>query len=397
MFYCSEQLCGHLQNGPALQQFVVEQELIEAEKAAKSLGVEPEQSALVMELRDKLAKGADADATADEVYSHLLTFFSRYYQSGDFLGLHRSTVHGREKYMIPYNGEEVKLVWANMDQYYIKSSELLRDYTFRIRKADLATGELNLDDLPAESVVRFKLVEGDTEKDNRKPDGKTTRAFALDEEMPFEETDDTLCLRFRYREHTSERSLQDKLNADTEKTLADNLPPRWKALLFATDPTHQPKDKKDTRTILQKHLRGYTAKYLFDYFIHKDLGGFLRRELDFYVKNEVMHLDDIDGTTAPKAEEYLSKIRAIRRCALPVIRMIAQLEVARRNVEFIPPRGFEHRRKFSWPEEQVVISLIPFMPLQLEPNRIPIKEGQVGFFQRLPVELSCRSCAFRCR
>lgn len=310
----------------ALQQMGVEKDLEEAEKAASALGVAPEQSAKVMELRAKLAKGADLEATADEVYSHLLTFFSRYYQGGDFLGLQRSTVHGREKYMIPYNGEEVKLIWANMDQYYIKSSELLRDYTFRIRKADIATGELNLNDLPDESVVRFKLVEGDTEKDNRKPDGKTTRAFALDEEKPFEEGGNTLTIRFRYREHTSERNLQDKLNADTEKTLADSLPANWKAILFAADPTHQPKDKKDTRSVLQKHLRGYTAKFSFDYFIHKDLGGFLRRELDFYVKNEVMHLDDIENTTAPKAEEYLSKIRAIRRCAMPVIQMIAQLE-----------------------------------------------------------------------
>jgi adenine-specific DNA-methyltransferase len=310
----------------ALQQMGVEKDLEEAEKAAKALGVAPEQSAKVMELREKLSKGADLEATADEVYSHLLTFFSRYYQGGDFLGLHRSTVHGREKYMIPYNGEEVKLIWANMDQYYIKSSELLRDYTFHIRKADLAAGELKLDDLPDDSVVRFKLIEGDTEKDNRKPDGKTTRAFALDGEKPFAEDGNTLSVRFRYREHTSERNLQDKLNADTEKTLADSLPSPWKALLFSADPTHRPKDKKDTRTILQKHLRGYTAKFSFDYFIHKDLGGFLRRELDFYVKNEVMHLDDIEDTTAPKAEEYLSKIRAIRRCALPVIQMIAQLE-----------------------------------------------------------------------
>jgi len=310
-----------------LQNLQLKHELEKAETAAGAAGIAPEQSPKVMELRDKLAKGAELDATADEVYSHLLTFFSRYYQGGDFLGLHRSTVHGREKYMIPYNGEEVKLVWANMDQYYIKSSELLRDYTFRIRKADILTGELKLDDIADESVVRFKLVEGDTEKDNRKPDGKTTRAFALDADQPFlEENGNTLCLRFRYREHTSERNLQDKLNADTEKTLADSLPPRWKALLFAADPTHQPKDKNDKRTILQKHLRGYTAKYSFDYFIHKDLGGFLRRELDFYIKNEVMHLDDIEEAAAPKAEEYVSKIRAIRRCALPVIRMIAQLE-----------------------------------------------------------------------
>jgi adenine-specific DNA-methyltransferase len=310
----------------ALQQMGVEKDLEEAEKAAKALGVAPEQSAKVMELREKLSKGADLEAIADEVYSHLLTFFSRYYHGGDFIGLQRSTVRGREKYMIPYNGEEVKLIWANMDQYYIKSSELLRDYTFHIRKADLVAGELKLDDLPAESVVRFTLIEGDTEKDNRKLDGKTTRAFALDGETPFKEDGNTLTIRFRYWEHASERNLQDKLNTDAEKTLADALPPRWKALLFAADPTYQPKEKKDTRSVLQKHLRGYTAKYSFDYFIHKDLGGFLRRELDFYIENEVMQLDDIEETTAPKAEEYLSKVRAIRRCAMPVIQMIAQLE-----------------------------------------------------------------------
>lgn len=310
-----------------MQNVQLKADLAKAESAAAAAGISPEQSPKVLALRDQLAKGSDLEAIADEVYSHLLTFFSRYYQGGDFLGLHRSTVHGREKYMIPYNGEEVKLVWANMDQYYIKSSELLRDYTFRIRKSELVTGELQLDDIADESAIRFKLVEGDTEKDNRKPDGKTTRAFALDTDQPFvEENGDTLCIRFRYREHTSERNLQDKLNDDTERTLADALPPRWKALLFAADPTHQPKDKKDTRNILQKHLRGYTAKYSFDYFIHKDLGGFLRRELDFYVKNEVLHLDDIEDTSAPKAEEYLSKIRAIRRCAMPVIQMIAQLE-----------------------------------------------------------------------
>ena len=144
---------------------------------------------------------------------------------------------------------------------------------------------------------------------------------------PFEETGNTLWLRFQYRDLTSERNLQDKLNADTEKgTLADSLPPHWKALLFASDPGYQGKDKKDTRTILQKHLRDYTAKYLFDYFIHKDLGNFLRRELDFYIKNEVMHLDDIEGMATPKAEEYLSKIRAIRKCAMPLIRMLEQLE-----------------------------------------------------------------------
>ncbi len=325
-----------LQSHETLQRGHVEQELEQAEKAAAGAGIAPEQSPKVMELRAKLKGDFDLEATADEVYSHLLTFFSRYYQGGDFLGLHRSTVHGREKYMIPYNGEEVKLIWANMDQYYIKSSELLRDYTFRISREDAKaqSGELGLDDLPENAVVRFKLVEGDTEKDNRKPDGKTTRAFALDEEKPFEvsredakprsgEPENTLTIRFRYREHASERNLQQKINEDTLKFLADNLPTEWRFLLRAFAPS---REKKEPVSLLQKHLRNYTARHTFDYFIHKDLGGFLRRELDFYIKNEVMHLDDIEETTAPKAEEYLSKIRAIRRCAMPVIQMLAQLE-----------------------------------------------------------------------
>lgn len=318
---------GALQSHSSLQQTQVKEELRKAEAAAEAAGIAPEQSPRVMDLRAKFAAGVDLNAVADEVYSHLLTFFSRYYQEGDFLGLHRSTVHGREKYMIPYNGEEVKLVWANMDQYYIKSSELLRDYAFRIRKADLTAGQLDLGDTPEESVIHLKLIEGDTEKDNRKPDGRTTRAFALDDDKPFEENDPTtLTLRFRYCEHASERNLQDKLNADAEKTLADILPLRWKSLLFAADSTYKGKPRSDTRTILQKHLRAYTARHQFDYFIHKDLGGFLRRELDFYIKNEVMQLDDIEHSSAPKAEEYLSKIRALRRCAMPVVRMLEQLE-----------------------------------------------------------------------
>ena len=42
------------------------------------------------------------------------------YQGGDFLALRR---YKAGVYAIPYEGEEVKLHWANADQYYIKTSE----------------------------------------------------------------------------------------------------------------------------------------------------------------------------------------------------------------------------------------------------------------------------------
>jgi adenine-specific DNA-methyltransferase len=47
-----------------------------------------------------------------EVFSHLYNFFRRYYDAGDFISQRRYK-HGI--YAIPYEGEEVKLHWANAD------------------------------------------------------------------------------------------------------------------------------------------------------------------------------------------------------------------------------------------------------------------------------------------
>jgi adenine-specific DNA-methyltransferase len=50
---------------------------------------------------------------------------------------------------------------------------------------------------------------------------------------------------------------------------------------------------------LQGQLNNYTKKFTFDYFIHKNLGDFLTRELDFYVKN-------ISAT--PCSETWLNRV-----------------------------------------------------------------------------------------
>jgi len=61
---------------------------------------------------------------------------------------------------------------------------------------------------------------------------------------------------------------------------------------------HRADGTQTDRTILEKRLDDYTKKNTFDYFIHKDLGGFLRRELDFYCqaqKNAVLQILQIYG------------------------------------------------------------------------------------------------------
>jgi len=283
----------------------VELELAEAIKKAHELGVDPEITQRVRDLRAKLAQAMHVAALEEEVYSHLYHFFRRYYSEGDFISQRR---YKEGVYAIPYEGEEVKLYWANHDQYYIKTSEYLRNYTFK---------------LPSGRRVHFKLAEADTEKDNNRAANGNERRFILFTEQPVAEENGELVIRFAFKPDPQRRK-QAELNAAAVHSILNETAgfDDWRQALATPAPT----EKNPSRTLLEKHLTDYTARNTFDYFIHKDLGGFLRRELDFYIKNEVMHLDDIENETAPRVEQYLAKIKAIRRIAHKLIDFLAQLE-----------------------------------------------------------------------
>ena len=79
-------------------------------------------------MQAKAAGARSRDAIETSIYNHLICFFSRYYQDGDFISKRRYSK--RERYAIPYNGEEVYLHWANHDQYYVKTAEHFTDYAF---------------------------------------------------------------------------------------------------------------------------------------------------------------------------------------------------------------------------------------------------------------------------
>ena len=283
-----------------------QKELEAAIENAKSLGApDPENVPKVLSIREKLTSTVDITAIEQEVYSHLHTFFSRYYDKGDFISLRR---YKNDTYAIPYEGEEVKLHWANADQYYIKSSEHLRDYSFIIKK-------------DGDKSIRIKLMEADTEKDNTKSQNGERR-FVLDEENPLEIVGKELCIHFHYI-LKPKKIKQEKLNKEAIDTIFNQEGfGEWLEALQQKAPTENNKD----RTILEKHLNDYTARNTFDYFIHKDLGGFLLRELDFYVKNEVLYLDDIDSGSVDVTEQLLRKIKAIRSISHKIITFLAQLE-----------------------------------------------------------------------
>jgi adenine-specific DNA-methyltransferase len=306
----------------------LEKELAKAIEQAQSLGADPETLPKVKDLRAKLATDAvDIGGLENEVYDHLFSFFRRYYSEGDFLA---KRVYRPGVYAIPYEGEEVKLHWANRDQYYIKTSEYLRDYAFRLRP----------DNANAPMRVHFRLVDAaEGEHGNVKPAEGKDRVFILAPEDFIAEEGGDLVLHFLYRPagltDWPESERQGKKKPPAQKDLTALAVGRILAVTNAAFTSWIKELARPHITVsgdtpghsrLEGHLHRYTARNTFDYFIHKDLGGFLRRELDFYVKNEVMHLDDIESETATRVEQYLSKIKVIRRIAGKVIDFLAQLE-----------------------------------------------------------------------
>ncbi len=249
-----------------------------------------------------------------DVYNHLINFFSRYYDNGDFISKRR---YGKkERYVIPYNGEEVLLYWANKGQYYVKTTEYFKKYSFK-------AGGL---------IVNFRIVEAEEEKGNVKAQEK--KFFVLNQEIfDFNEKKGELNVYFEYRRLTEEEKEtygapknQEKVNEIVFEILKEKLSDKFGELFEIVDPERE--DYK--RYLLGRHLYRYTRRNTSDYFIHKDLKGFLERELDFYVKNEILALEDLQslerGEYFDKLRLYLLRARVFRSIALKIIDFLAQIE-----------------------------------------------------------------------
>lgn len=280
----------------------IESELKTMKKNLDDAGMVAEDSPKYKTLKDKLQSIENSDILEQEVFSHLANFFRRYYKDGDFISMRR---YKKDVYAIPYEGEEVKLHWANHDQYYIKSSENFKNYSFKTSDG---------------KKVTFQLKEVSTEQNNNKTQGDAERRFAIFTEQPVDETDSELFINFIY-ESFPKSTKQENLFSGALEILSANVPSNY-AGVFSLSPT----EKNSKRTLLEKHMSDYISKNSFDYFIHKDLGGFLTREMDFYIKNEVLYLDDINTKQTDFFVAQLSKVKAIKVVAQKVIDFLAQIE-----------------------------------------------------------------------
>ena len=263
-----------------------------------------------------LAAAADGNRSRDsveaDIYNRLYIFFSRYYEEGDFISQRRYS--GNRRYAIPYNGEEVYLHWANSDQYYVKTDEHFRNYDWKA---------------PNGVTVHFGLKKADVEQNNVKGVNRFFLPTAADTHWDADARTITIPVEYRplkaaEKSKYGTQKVQEKIHQAVESDILQLIGSTPDAATALTQERHR--NGNGPVSYLLYHLRRYTARNNADFFIHKDLAGFLNRELDFYLKNEVLNLDNMASAGRGLAESDFQKMRLIKDVGGKIIDFLAQIE-----------------------------------------------------------------------
>jgi adenine-specific DNA-methyltransferase len=288
-----------------------------------------------------------------DVFNHVYEFFSRYYDKGDIIPKRR--YGGKDKYYIPYNGEEIALYWATKDMYYVKTGEFFKKYSFR-------TGRLLINFVLTEASVEYGNVKGDRKFFIISHDDPTT----LDDEAS------ALEIRFNYRALNSDelskigkREIQEALIADAIEVLTSTLGKSSVAGVLKPRGENEP-------SLLEKHLRSYVERNTRDFFIHKNLDKFLKSELEFYLKNEVWNLQDFESVGQNGAKMISAKVDAIHNISNKIIDFLSQIEDFQKRL-------FEKKKFVLQADYLLTLDLVPpeFY------SEIAKNEGQVAEWKTL--------------
>jgi len=173
--------------------------------------------------------------------------------------------------------------------------------------------------------VRFLLAEASLPPSNTK--GDTRYFFPLPDQVAWDKESRTLKFSFHYRLPTEEEIEKWGKNSKLQETVLNtSLPKILEAVPEFTlrSALSEVVEEKDDQKIslLLKRMRHFCRRNTTDYFIHRDLEGFLKRELEFYLKDQVLHLADMEGDLEAKRRT----IRVIRQLAEEVITFLAQIE-----------------------------------------------------------------------
>jgi len=152
-------------------------------------------------------------------------------------------------------------------------------------------------------------------------------------EIVWDEAAPQLVIPFEYRPLTEQEDIaygqknqQETIIAEALEKIPKRLSPKTAAPTLAALTAEKRKSDGQPVTFLEHHLRQYIQRNTSDFFIHKALKGFLSRELDFYLKNEVLNLDEMEASGEDRAEGWFQMMRVIKAVGGRIIEFLAQVE-----------------------------------------------------------------------
>src|SRR5690606_14288912 len=179
-------------------------------------------------------------------------------------------------------------------------------------------------------TVHFRLTAAKVEQDNVK--GEKRFFLVRVKQIEWKEKSKELVIPFEFRPLTDREKVtygsknqQDRIIAEAVEAIPKRLKKADKPLTAVMAERRKNSDGEPV-TFLGHHLRQYTRANASDFFIHKDLKGFLSRELDFYLKNEVLNLEEMEAAGEGLAEGWFQLMRLIKRIGLIIIEFLAQIE-----------------------------------------------------------------------
>lgn len=194
-------------------------------------------------------------------------------------------------------------------------------------------------------MVNFKLHNAQLEQGNVKAD--EPNFFLLADKAPeIKEKDDSelnfilankqpdvseteITIYFEYRPLADDE--KKKVKGNSKQDNLDEIAFDYLKKEFSTNPLFANLWKEqEGKPLLLKKLQHYTRKNKHDFFIHKNLKSFLERELDYYIKSELVNVDDLyvtdSDTHFDRLKHNLKTIKVFKSIADTIIAFVSQIE-----------------------------------------------------------------------
>ncbi len=300
----------------------------------------------------------------EQAYEHLFDFFSRYYDEGDFVSQRKYAKD--PKYVVPYNGEEVLFYWANNDQYFVKSCDLLREYSFIIEDIEF----------------NFNFLEEEVQLEQTNNNAITNKYIIFENKAEHKENKINIYFSHRSLTDSELKNLQENVGKIINQTninqwnlqkmknnlLLQKIQALWKNHPTETIQTPQENDKTKLNSEIEWHLERFTTKNTFDFFIHKNLKSFFAKEKEMFIKSAILNSDSIFS---------------IHQLQIQQLTVLIFNEISNKLISFL--HQFEEFQRKLWEKPKFVISTDYLITLDLIPLEfVPIimaNQNQIEFWK----------------